>query len=94
MKTNLFFKKKNYIHLYDILKVIGLKPSQKNEKINDYPIFVRTSKFKIGYVPQYGGFFHDLTLVDNLKAVSEILIKDPRDRIEKINYLIRSLKIK
>ena len=60
----------------------------KNEKINDYPIFVRTSKFKIGYVPQYGGFFHDLTLVDNLKAVSEILIKDPRDRIEKINYLI------
>ena len=57
----------------------------KNEKINDYPIFVRTSKFKIGYVPQYGGFFHDLTLVDNLKAVSEILIKDPRDRIEKIN---------
>ena len=60
----------------------------KNEKINDYPIFVRTSKFKIGYVPQYGGFFHDLTLVNNLKAVSEILIKDPRDRIEKINYLI------
>ena len=60
----------------------------KNEKINDYPIFVRTSKFKIGYVPQYGGFFHDLTLIDNLKAVSEILIKDPRDRIEKINYLI------
>ena len=59
-----------------------------NEKINDYPIFVRTSKFKIGYVPQYGGFFHDLTLIDNLKAVSEILIKDPRDRIEKINYLI------
>ena len=60
----------------------------KNEKINDYPIFVRTSKFKIGYVPQYGGFFHDLTLLENLKAVSEILIKDQRDRGEKINYLI------
>ncbi len=66
----------------------------KNEKINDYPIFVRTSKFKIGYVPQYGGFFHDLTLVDNLKAVSEILIKDPRDRIEKINYLISKFQKK
>ena len=65
----------------------------KNEKINDYPIFVRTSKFKIGYVPQYGGFFHDLTLVDNLKAVSEILIKDPRDRIEKINYLISKFEL-
>tara|TARA_B100000242_G_scaffold157539_1_gene112556 strand:+ start:584 stop:1360 length:777 start_codon:yes stop_codon:yes gene_type:complete len=60
----------------------------KNEKINDYPIFVRTSKFKIGYVPQYGGFFHDLTLLENLRAVSEILIKDQRDRGEKINYLI------
>ena len=60
----------------------------KNEKINDYPIFVRTSKFKIGYVPQYGGYFYDLTLLENLKAVSEILIKDPRDRSEKINYLI------
>ena len=60
----------------------------KNEKINDYPIFVRASKFKIGYVPQYGGFFHDLTLLENLRAVSEILIKDQRDRGEKINYLI------
>ena len=24
----------------------------KNEKVNDYPIFLRTAKFKIGYVPQ------------------------------------------
>ena len=59
----------------------------KNENVNDYPIFVRTSKFKIGYVPQYGGYFYDLTLFENLKAVGEILIKNPRDRIEKINYL-------
>ena len=27
----------------------------KDEKVNDYPIFLRTAKFKIGYVPQYGG---------------------------------------
>ena len=33
-----------------------------------------TKKFKIGYVPQYGGFFNDLTLHDNLKAISEIVI--------------------
>ena len=29
----------------------------RNEKVNEYPIFLRTSKFKIGYVPQYGGIF-------------------------------------
>ena len=59
----------------------------KGEKVNDFPIFLRTTKFKIGYVPQYGGYFYDLTLFENLKAVGEILINNPRDRIEKINYL-------
>ena len=57
------------------------------EKVNDFPIFLRTTKFKIGYVPQYGGYFYDLTLFENLKAVGEILIPNTRDRIEKINYL-------
>ena len=57
------------------------------ENVNNFPIFLRTTKFKIGYVPQYGGFFYDLTLYENLKAVGEILIKDPRNRIEKINFL-------
>ena len=57
------------------------------EKVNNFPIFLRTTKFRIGYVPQYGGYFYDLTLFENLKAVGEILIKNSRDRIEKINYL-------
>ena len=52
----------------------------KNEKVNEYPIFMRTSKFKIGYVPQYGGYFYDLTLYENLKAVAEILVNDQRKR--------------
>ena len=57
------------------------------EKVNNFPIFLRTTKFKIGYVPQYGGYFYDLTLFENLRAVGEILIKNPRDRIEKISFL-------
>ena len=57
------------------------------EKVNNFPIYHRTTKFKIGYVPQYGGYFYDLSLFENLKAVGEILIKNPRDRIEKINFL-------
>ena len=59
----------------------------KNEKVNDFPIFMRTTKFNIGYVPQYGGYFYDLSLFQNLQAVGEILIKNTRERIEKINYL-------
>jgi lipopolysaccharide export system ATP-binding protein len=26
------------------------------EEVNDYPIYLRAKKFKIGYVPQYGGY--------------------------------------
>jgi lipopolysaccharide export system ATP-binding protein len=44
--------------------------------VNRFPIYQRTIKFKIGYVPQYGGYFHDLTVYENLKAISEICIED------------------
>ena len=33
-----------------------------NEKMNQYPIYTRTKKFKISLVPQIGGFFSDLTI--------------------------------
>ena len=65
----------------------------KNEKVNEYPIYLRTSKFKIGYVPQYGGYFHDLTLLQNLNAVAEVLVDDSRKRAEKINYLISKFEL-
>ena len=53
--------------------------------VTNYPIYERTTKFKIGFCPQYGGFFSDLTLHENLKCVGEVLIKDDRIRNEKIN---------
>jgi len=59
-----------------------------NNKVNNYPIHQRTMKFKIGFVPQYGGFFHDLTVHENLKAIAEITISDKSYREEKINSLI------
>ena len=61
--------------------------------ITSYPIYERTTKFKIGFCPQYGGFFSDLTLHENLKCVGEILIKDDRMRIEKINKLISKFEL-
>ena len=59
----------------------------------NYPIYLRTSKFKIGYVPQHGGYFHDLTLLDNLKAIGEILIKEKKERESKINEFIAKFEL-
>jgi lipopolysaccharide export system ATP-binding protein len=61
--------------------------------VNEYPIYLRTTKFKIGYVPQYGGYLHDLTLLENLNAIGEILIKDKKIRNEKINSLIAKFEL-
>ena len=59
-----------------------------NKDVTTYPIYLRTKEFKVGYVPQYGGFFNDLTLHDNLKAISEIVIDNKNYRNERISYLI------
>ena len=63
------------------------------EDVSQYPIYLRTKKFKVGYVPQYGGFFNDLTLLDNLKAISEIVIEDKNLRQERIDYLLSKFEL-
>ena len=64
-----------------------------SEKINKCPIYQRTLKFKIGFVPQNGGFFHDLTVYENLKAIAEITIENLSYREEKINSLISKFEL-
>ena len=61
--------------------------------VNDYPIYLRTTQFKIGYVPQYGGYFHDLTLLENLNAIGEILVSNKKIRNEKINSLVAKFEL-
>ena len=63
------------------------------EVVTNYPVYLRTKKFKVGYVPQYGGFFGDLTLQENLRAVSEIVIENKNYRSEKIDYLISKFEL-
>ena len=63
------------------------------EDVSRYPIYMRTKKFKVGYVPQHGGFFHDLTLHDNLKAISEIVIEDKNLRQERIDFLLSKFEL-
>ena len=64
-----------------------------SEVVNKYPIYQRTLKFKIGFVPQTGGFFHDLTVYENLKAIAEITIESLSYREEKINSLISKFEL-
>jgi len=63
------------------------------EDVTSYPIYLRAKKFKVGYVPQYGGYFNDLSLQDNLKAISEIVIDNKNLRSEKINYLLTKFEL-
>ena len=64
-----------------------------NKDATNYPIYTRTREFKIGYVPQYGGFFSDLTTYENLKAIAQILLKDSREQNSKIEYLISKFEL-
>ena len=38
----------------------------ENEDVTSFPIYERARKFQIGYVPQYGGYFMTLFLIENL----------------------------
>ena len=63
------------------------------QNVNGYPVYLRTKKFKVGYVPQYGGYFNDLSLHDNLKAISEIVIENKNYRSERISYLMAKFEL-
>ena len=63
------------------------------EIVNEYPVYLRTKNFKIGFVPQYGGYFSDLTLFDNLRSIGEIVIEKKILMNEKIEYLISKFQL-
>ena len=64
-----------------------------SEKINKIPIYKRTIRFKIGFVPQYGGYFHDLTVNENLNAIAEINLDNVSERNQKVNSLISKFEL-
>ena len=63
------------------------------QDVTNFPVYLRTKQYGIGYVPQYGGAFADLTLHENMKAISEIVIENKNLRSERINYLISKLEL-
>tara|TARA_B100000787_G_scaffold54922_1_gene39942 strand:+ start:1170 stop:1946 length:777 start_codon:yes stop_codon:yes gene_type:complete len=63
------------------------------EDVTQYPVYLRTKKFRVGYVPQNGGYFNDLTLHDNLKAISEIISDNKSLMKDRINFLISRFEL-
>jgi len=83
-----------------IMNVISglIKPTYGSIKIDgsditSLPIYLRTKKFKISIIPQFGGLFSSLTTEQNLRAVAEILIKDKPFINTKINELISKFEL-
>ena len=78
-----------------IFKIIMNIEQQKSGKIylngvdcSNFPIHERSSRFNLSYCPQYGGYFYDLTVLENLTSVAEIHIKEKNLRISKIDKII------
>ena len=65
----------------------------KGVNITNYPVYLRTKKYKISIIPQYGGLFSSLNCEENLRAVAEILIEDKELRKVKIENLISKFEL-
>ena len=61
--------------------------------IDQYPIHQRTKKFNLSICSQKGGFFSDMTIHENLVAVSELTINEKDYREERINSLISKFEL-
>ena len=63
------------------------------KKVNDIPIYKRALDFKVSIVPQSGGIFSDLTCYQNLKAISDLVIEEKKDRVFKIEKMISKFEL-
>ena len=79
--------------------ILGLiKPNYGSIFINDkdvtnLPIYKRAVDFSLSVVPQTGGVFSNLTSLENLKAISEIVIKNKSERNFKIEKMISKFEL-
>ena len=63
------------------------------KKVTDLPIYQRALEFKVSIVPQSGGYFADLTCLQNLHAIGDLVIKDKQDKIFKIEKMISKFEL-
>ena len=65
--------------------------NQKN--VTDIPIYKRAVDFGLSIVPQTGGVFSNLTCLENLKAISEIVIINKDERSFSIEKMISKFEL-
>ena len=79
--------------------IIGLiKPNYgevyiDNKIVNNIPIYQRSIDYQLSIVPQSGGCFSNLTCLENLKAISEIVLKNKDERSFRIEKMISKFEL-
>lgn len=63
------------------------------KKVNSLPIYRRAVEFKVSIVPQTGGVFSDLTCLENLKSIADLVIEDKKDRNFKIEKMVAKFEL-
>ena len=63
------------------------------KKVNNLPIYQRALEFKVSIVPQTGGVFFDLSCLENLKSIADLVVEDKKDRIFKIEKMISKFEL-
>ena len=61
--------------------------------VNEVPIYKRALDYGISLVPQHGGTFSGLSCIENLKAISEVVIENKNDRNYKIEEMISKFQL-
>ena len=79
--------------------LLGIMKADKGEisvsgaSINNLPVHERSSKFKIGYIPQNESIFTGLSCEENLKAIAEIVIKNKDERQNIVENLLNEFSL-
>ena len=63
------------------------------KKVTNIPIYKRTLDFGVAIVPQTGGVFANMTCLQNLIAIGEIVIKEKNERSFKIENMISKFQL-
>ena len=66
---------------------------KKNIDIGSLPIHQRCSENQIKFIPQHDSLFRNMTVIDNLKAIAEIVLKDRRKIDETVENLLSEFSL-
>ena len=61
--------------------------------VTEVPIYKRAIDYQLSVVPQTGGVFSNLTCIENLKAISEIVIEKKEERNFRIEKMISKFEL-